>query len=494
MWKLIAACLALAGLSLLLPSEPSYDPWGWLVWGRELVQLRLDTAGGPSWKPLPVAFTTLTAPFGRLDEGLPPALWIVVARAGTLLALAMAFRLAGRLAGGGAAGVLAGAVAAVALFLTPDWFQFAAQGSEAPLAVALMLWAVERHLDGRPGHALVLGLLTCLMRPELVPFLGLYGAWAWFAEPRLRPLLAGALVLLPAAWVVPEWIGSGNPLDGGRQARSEPVWSLSLAEHPWLRALERFHNHAGVAVELLALAGLIGALVRRQWAVLALAAAALAEVALYVAMTQLGFSGNPRYVLPALTIACVLAGVGAAQLVELRLPRVPRPAVAAAALAAIAMLGAPFVDERVAMLANEARQVGERMQVHADLARAVDQVGGPGAVAAIGTATANRALHSRLAWELELPMDAVESVSDHRVIFRSRLESLAGHVYMKGRARARRTLARLGSIRVYRRDGITFPLRRRRLVGIGSPFTGLLQGIHTRADRGRNSAVRVVTR
>jgi hypothetical protein len=29
--KLIAACVALAGISLLLPSEPSYDPWAWLV-------------------------------------------------------------------------------------------------------------------------------------------------------------------------------------------------------------------------------------------------------------------------------------------------------------------------------------------------------------------------------------------------------------------------------------------------------------------------------
>src|SRR5919107_3447174 len=176
MGKLIVACVGLAALSLLLPSQPSYDPWGWLVWGRELVQLRLDTAGGPSWKPLPVVFTTLTAPLGELDRGLPPALWMAVARAGTLLALAMAFRLAARLSGGGAAGALAGAVAVAALVLTPDWFQFAAQGSEAPLAVALMLWAVERHLDGRHGHALALGTLTCLMRPELVPFLGLYGA------------------------------------------------------------------------------------------------------------------------------------------------------------------------------------------------------------------------------------------------------------------------------------------------------------------------------
>lgn len=497
MWKLIAACLGLAGLSLLLPSEPSYDPWGWLVWGRELVHLRLDTAGGPSWKPLPVAFTTLTAPLGELDEGIPPALWIVVARAGTLLALAMAFRLAARLAGGGPAGVLAGSVAAVALFLTPDWFQFAAQGSEAPLAVALMLWAVERHLDGRYGHAVVLGSLTCWMRPELVPFLALYGAWAWFAQPRLRPLLAGALVLLPAAWVVPEWIGSGNPLDGGRQARSEPAWSLSLAEHPWLRALQRVHNHAGVVVEVLVLIALTGALARRQRAALALAAAALAEIALYVSMTQLGFSGNPRYVLPALTVCCVLAGVGAARIVEVGAGVAERAAPrvgAAAALAVMAALGAPFVSERAAMLENEARQVGQRMRVHTDLARAVDRVGGPAAVAAIGQATANRALHSRLAWELGVPMDAVESVSDQRVIFRSRLELLAGRVYMRGRARTRQTLARVGSIRVYRRDGITFPLARRGLEAIRPPFTRLLQGVHTEADRGRNYGIRVVTR
>jgi hypothetical protein len=36
MAKLIAGCLVLAGISLLLPSEPSYDPMAWLVWGREI--------------------------------------------------------------------------------------------------------------------------------------------------------------------------------------------------------------------------------------------------------------------------------------------------------------------------------------------------------------------------------------------------------------------------------------------------------------------------
>ncbi|MGB2712513.1 MAG: hypothetical protein WBC33_13500, partial [Conexibacter sp.] len=59
--SLIAACLALAALTLLAPSSPSYDPFAWLVWGRELDGGEpFGLAGGPSWKPLPVL---LAAPF-----------------------------------------------------------------------------------------------------------------------------------------------------------------------------------------------------------------------------------------------------------------------------------------------------------------------------------------------------------------------------------------------------------------------------------------------
>jgi hypothetical protein len=497
MWKLIAACVALAGLTLLLPSEPSYDPMAWLVWGRELATFQLDTAGGPSWKPLPVLFTTLIAPAYKIDHGLPPALWMVVARAGALLAMALAFRLAARLSGGGVAGALAGLVAALALLLTPDWFQFAAHGSEAPLAVALMFWAIERHLDGQRSHALILGALTCLLRPELVPFLGVYGLWAWVREPRLRPLLAGIGVVLPLAWLVPEWIGAGNPLDAGKQAASEPIWSLSHAERPWLRALERVHNHAELPVELLALVAVASALVRRRAVVLALAAAALAEVVLYVAMTQAGFSGNPRYVVPALAVGAVLAGVGAgelARLLALRPTVAWRLAGAGAALAAVAVLSSALVDERVGRLEYEAREVGRRMQVHSDLAEAVRRAGGPGAVLASGTATSNRSLHTRLAWELEVPMDAVEGMAGHSVIFRSSRDMLVGRVFMSGRAKRRVTLVRVGSIRVYRREGLSFPIARREWHPVGDPFTSLLQGFHKGKEHGRSGAARVVTR
>src|SRR5947209_4548415 len=98
-----AVCLAVALLTLLAPTTPTYDPWAWLIWGREVLHLDLDTQFGPSWKPLPVALTTVFA----LVPGAAPALWVAVARAGALASLALAFRVARRLGGGVAGGLLA---------------------------------------------------------------------------------------------------------------------------------------------------------------------------------------------------------------------------------------------------------------------------------------------------------------------------------------------------------------------------------------------------
>ena len=163
------------------------------------------------------------------------------------------------------------------------------------------------------------------------------------------------------------------------------------------------------------------------------------------------------------------------------------------AIAAIALLGAGFLDARVTRLDGEAREVGVRMELHRDLAEAVHEAGGRKAVLALGWATTNRALQTRLAWELGVPMELTESLTGYRVVFRSSRELLVGRVYMTGRARSRRTLARVGSFRVYRRDGLTFPLARREWK-LNPPFTRPLQGIDTRARSGRIPAPRVVTR
>src|SRR4051794_34811803 len=79
-WRLLVlGCLALAALSLTLPSVPTYDPWAWIIWGREVAHLDLVTQTGPSWKPLPVLFTT---PFSLAGDDGAPLLVLLGARAG----------------------------------------------------------------------------------------------------------------------------------------------------------------------------------------------------------------------------------------------------------------------------------------------------------------------------------------------------------------------------------------------------------------------------
>ncbi len=73
MWPVLLACLAIASVSLLFPSTPTYDPWAWLLWGREILEFDLVTEGGPSWKPLPVLFT---GPFSLFGEEVAPYLWL----------------------------------------------------------------------------------------------------------------------------------------------------------------------------------------------------------------------------------------------------------------------------------------------------------------------------------------------------------------------------------------------------------------------------------
>jgi hypothetical protein len=145
----VIACLVLSALSLFFPSTPTYDPWAWIMWGREITQLDLVTEFGPSWKPLPVLFTT---PFSLFGADVAPYLWVWIARAGGLLALAMSFRLARRLVGGWA-GVVAGLFAAAFLATTYEYVRDAALGNSEALLAGLGLWAVERHLDGRRDHA-----------------------------------------------------------------------------------------------------------------------------------------------------------------------------------------------------------------------------------------------------------------------------------------------------------------------------------------------------
>src|SRR4051794_41780986 len=102
---------------------------------------------GSSWKPLPVLFT---APFSVFGDAAPQ-LWILVVRAGALLAVLFAFRVASRLAGTAAGVVAAGAVALAA------WARYVAPGNLRPLSAAPGLVGGRRPPGGHPPPAMVFG-------------------------------------------------------------------------------------------------------------------------------------------------------------------------------------------------------------------------------------------------------------------------------------------------------------------------------------------------
>src|SRR3954462_2627109 len=246
---LVAACLGLGLLSLLLPTTPTYDPWAWLIWGREVLHLDLKTQYGPSWKPLPVVLTTPFALFG----GAAPALWVAVARAGALAAIALAFRVGRRLGG-----TPAGLIAAVCLALTSDFLRFAAVGDSEGLLVALLFAAIDLHLAGRGRAALWAAFAAALLRPESWPFVGLYALWAAWREPTERRLVAGMTVAGAVLWFGPELWGSGNALRAGERARDPNPNALAFAKHPALEVVKRFSS----MTPLLAQAGVVLALAR----------------------------------------------------------------------------------------------------------------------------------------------------------------------------------------------------------------------------------------
>ena len=132
--------------------------------------------------------------------------------------------------------------------------------------------------------------------------------------------------------------------------------------------------------------------------------------------------------------------------------------------------------------AREARQIGVRMDLHRDLAEAVERLGGPAAVGALGTATANRAVPQPPRLGAEAPdQRRRERCLPTALVFRSWRVLSAGRVYTTGRARVRRTVLRVGDWRVLRRDGISFPLARAAARRGRHAFTRGLQGINNPA-------------
>jgi hypothetical protein len=391
---LVLASLALAALSLLLPSVPTTDPWGWIVWGRQVLHLDLNTiAGPPSWKPLPVLFTTPLALLG----GAAPSAWLAIARAGALLALALAYRLGARLAG-----PAAGAVAALGLLLSGGWVRGFAYGYTEGLAVALLLWAILSHMDGRRGRALMLAFLVSLSRPEAWAVLLPYAAYVWLKEPRMRPLAAALAVGSPLLWVLPDWWGSGDPLHAAHAAR---VNLTHAGSHPGLHLLRGGLGLVSLPLGLLALAALPLACRRGDRRVLMLGLGAAGWILLLAAATEARYPGTARFLVPPIAVVCVLGGVGAAWLSQLAARLAPQAATAVL-LAAVVLPVAAGAEA----FAHQAGQTRAPTLLQDDLDVALRQAGGAPAVLRCGQPVIPAHLWwnaGALAWRLDLPLDRI---------------------------------------------------------------------------------------
>ncbi|MGI8945599.1 MAG: hypothetical protein ACR2GL_05095 [Thermoleophilaceae bacterium] len=392
-WPVLLACLALSALTLLFPSTPTYDPWAWILWGREITQLDLTTTAGPSWKPLPVLFTV---PFSIFGEEAAPLLWLWIARAGALLALAMSFRLARRFVSG-TAGIVAGIFAAAFLLTSFRYVRDSALGNSEALLAALALWAFERHLDGRRDHALYLGFGAALLRPEVWPFLGLYGIWLWFREPELRLRMAALAALIPVLWFGPEVWGSGEPLRAASRANNPNSGSAAFADHPGWEVFRRFEL---VTIKPLAAAAAIATVYaavawlrsRRERATLFLAIMGAAWLLLVAAMTEAGFAGNQRYLILSTAAVCVLGGIGMGRIFEgiergvSRLSDSPRAGLLAAA--GVFLAGALVLSPVVTQKADNVGLTLDRLRYEAGiwtgLRKVVDKAGGPDRLLACG--------------------------------------------------------------------------------------------------------------
>ena len=388
--RLAIAAVALAALSLLAPWTLAFDPAAWLVWGRDTLHLALDTSPGPSWKPLPVVFTT---PFA-LVPGIAPALWMIVARAGGLLALAGAWALAERLAGR-----WAGFAAAATMALSPWWLFNTALGNSEGLLAAAVVWAVVAHLEGRCRVAVVLGTAAALLRPEVWPFLGLYGLWLWRRDPGARGVLAGCAVVIPLLWFGPDAIGAGGALSASKAAQGTPSpGSAALADVPALALVKDFVELlTWPAVVAAALAVALGdrAAPGSGRVIRVLAAGAVAWVAIVAVMTQAGYAGNPRYLVAAAAIGCALAGVGAVSLA--RAARGGAPLGAAVLLAAV-------LAASIGTLDDQRSQLSLRPRAADSFDRVIAAAGGRDALVRCGTLRSGTGSRSWVAWKLDVPM------------------------------------------------------------------------------------------
>jgi hypothetical protein len=274
------------------------------------------------------------------------------------------------------------------------------------VVAAALLLALERHLDGRRRAAWALLLVAALARPEAWAFLGAYTFYAWPRGERDPRLAVLALVVVPLLWIGADWWGSGDPFHAGEVARSVDA-NLS-----WHELLAAGADLAGPPALVLAGAACVAGWRRGDRRVLGLAGSVLAWTALACGLVAAGGPGAPRFLMPAVAGACVLAGAGAVRTVQAA-GEFPLRRFALAAV--IALASAPAALPRAAEGADQLALAERRAVFEADLRQAVRAASGRLRSCGPYLLPADLGwLEGAVAWELDVSLESVAVVRRRR--------------------------------------------------------------------------------
>ena len=400
-------------------TRPSYDAYGWLVWGQQTLRLSLDLGGAPSWKPLPYLFTVPYALAGHYQLWL----WMLTATAVALAGPVFAGRIAFRLSGGSEVRVdperirryapyVAAVFAGAAVLGLEDYFHYILSSQSDPMLVTFVLGAIDMFLIGRYRWTLLFGLLAALGRPEVWPFLGLFMVWAWFKVPRMRWMLIGCVAVIAFMWFGIPTITNGRPNISGELAKLSP---RALHHNRLVGTFDRFTELQYLPVWIAALLTAAVALVRRNLVVVALTAGALAWVVVEIAFAYHGWPALPRYMFEAAAVAAVVAGVGVGW-VLLEAPRIGRGAPRWAGILVVAVLVVALVPAALTRARTERRDLRhERGRTHqiALLQSATNRLGGSRHILNCGQPVTDVGYVSTLAWLYRIDVGSVGGLQQH---------------------------------------------------------------------------------
>jgi hypothetical protein len=425
-WVLVVAAVIGAAVAVVLSTgmTPSFDAFGWLVWGHQILYGNLNLNAAPSWKPLMIIFTLPLALFGRGD--LPPKLLAIVTTTGMLAAAPFAGRIVYRLVLGergpqrarrvtiaawigalfAAIGMLGLQGRGIPVTKVPpqSLWQLTFIADSDPLCAAIVLAAVDAHLSRRPKLAYVLLFLAGLNRPEAWAIVGLYGIYLIWRVPGTRALVLGGWALTLVAWYLPTAVAAKSIFQASKLDQGK---ASTITGEPVLPVLQRWATFYEWPMQVAALLGVAIGIIRRDRRVLWLTVAVVVWLVVEMLFALHGFSAVARYMIEPAAVMVVIAGYAIAQAIagpwqglaagSARRALGLLPPVAAVGL----IVGTGYFwhlrESRVRGMVPAVRNYG---RVKAHLTEAVARVGGPKAVLACGPPAAKNQFQTQMAWTM----------------------------------------------------------------------------------------------